>query len=148
DILNGIGAAATVGKVTSVDGDRLLAAVDGKPQGGDTSSVSVDETNSGDRVTMSVPALRELVKQQENEGNADTPANDTSQRTNSLPKGKKKPIGRPKESDPKHDERIFNAWKTKRYNTYAECASALGITGSKPERQVKLAVDRHRKRRN
>jgi hypothetical protein len=40
------------------------------------------------------------------------------------------------------DRQIANAWKTGRYKTYADLASTIGRT----KNQVKLAVDRYRKR--
>jgi hypothetical protein len=50
--------------------------------------------------------------------------------------------GRASDTDRKADNRIADAWKTGQYKTYAECGQALGMT----RRQVKTAVDRHRKR--
>ena len=50
--------------------------------------------------------------------------------------------GRRLESDPKEDERIYNAWKTGSYRKYEDLARELGL----PKRTVELAIDRHEKR--
>ncbi|HBI43531.1 MAG TPA: hypothetical protein DDY78_11855 [Planctomycetales bacterium] len=50
--------------------------------------------------------------------------------------------GRPADTDLKADAQIFSAWGSRRYKTYGECARALGLD----KREVKAAVDRHRKR--
>lgn len=52
--------------------------------------------------------------------------------------------GRPADTDPRQDERIHDAWETATYRTYAELANELGKT----KREVKLAIDRMRQRRN
>jgi hypothetical protein len=57
-------------------------------------------------------------------------------------KPKKAKRGRPKETNPKEDKRIYDAWKTRTYKTYAECAQAVGKSG----RETYLAVERHRAR--
>lgn len=49
--------------------------------------------------------------------------------------------GRPSDTDPKADKRVADAWGTGCYRTYEACGQALGMT----RRQVKLAIDRHRK---
>lgn len=50
--------------------------------------------------------------------------------------------GRPNDTDPKADQRIYDAWKTGEHKTYAD----LGRELSKTERQITLAIDRHKKR--
>jgi hypothetical protein len=54
----------------------------------------------------------------------------------------KRPRGRKHDTDPKADKRIFDAWQSGSHQTYAELAGTLGMR----EREVKLAIDRHRKR--
>jgi hypothetical protein len=49
--------------------------------------------------------------------------------------------GRPSDTDPREDQRIAEAWRTRQYATYEALASAIGKT----KRDVKLAIDRHRK---
>jgi hypothetical protein len=58
------------------------------------------------------------------------------------PKGKLKRRGRPADTDAKGDKRIFEAWNTGQYKGYADLARELGKT----EKEVSLAIDRHRKR--
>jgi hypothetical protein len=55
------------------------------------------------------------------------------------PKGKR---GRKSDTDPKADQRVADAWRTRQYRTYSECGRALGITC----KQVKEAIDRCRHR--
>lgn len=50
--------------------------------------------------------------------------------------------GRPADTNPTEDRRIYDAWKTGRLKTYAELAAELRL----PERDVRLALDRHKKR--
>jgi len=62
-----------------------------------------------------------------------------------VPNRKSKKVGkrgRPVDTDLKADERIMEAWSTGGYNTCEQLAKALG----KKKRDVKLALDRHRKR--
>jgi hypothetical protein len=56
---------------------------------------------------------------------------------------RRKRRGRPSDTDPKADKRIYDAWQTRQYKNYAELAVALSLS----EREVELAVDRVRKRR-
>ncbi len=46
--------------------------------------------------------------------------------------------------DPREDAKVYNAWATGRYLTYAACAAALG--GENTARTVETAVDRHEHR--
>jgi hypothetical protein len=50
--------------------------------------------------------------------------------------------GRPADTDPKKDEKIYDAWKSGHYKTYEDLARDLGKT----KYQIETAVDRHRKR--
>jgi hypothetical protein len=50
--------------------------------------------------------------------------------------------GRPVDTDPKADKRIFDAWSSGSYKTYEELASVLRMNKS----AVESAIDRHRKR--
>ncbi len=50
--------------------------------------------------------------------------------------------GRPVDTDPKEDKRIYEAWKTGRHKTYADCDRELGLTRG----ATYSAVERHRKR--
>jgi hypothetical protein len=60
-----------------------------------------------------------------------------------LPRGKPKgKRGRPRDTDQEEDRRILNAWDTGRHPTYAALARELHLT----ERDVKLAIDRQKKR--
>ena len=52
--------------------------------------------------------------------------------------------GAPVQFDPRDDTKVYNAWHTGQYRTYAECAKALGA-GSTPK-SVEKAIDRHEKR--
>jgi hypothetical protein len=73
----------------------------------------------------------------EGKGGADpTPA----QPKNSKPPKDKR--GRPADTDPKEDKRIFEAWKKRQYKTQADCDRALGL----PPGATYAAVERHRKR--
>jgi hypothetical protein len=56
-------------------------------------------------------------------------------------KGKRR-RGRKPDTDPKADKRIADAWGTQHYRTYADCARELGNSA----KEVKAALDRHRKR--
>jgi hypothetical protein len=60
----------------------------------------------------------------------------------SAPKRPKRPGGRPSDTDPKEDRRVAEAWRTGQYATYEQLANAIG----KERRDVKLAIDRDRKR--
>lgn len=53
-------------------------------------------------------------------------------------------VGRPADTDPKADQRVYNAWQTGTYIAYSALARELDMS----PRAVKLAIDRHRKRRN
>jgi hypothetical protein len=55
---------------------------------------------------------------------------------------RRKRRGRPQDTDPKADKRIFEAWHSGHYTTYDELACEL----HKTKREVQLAVERHRKR--
>jgi hypothetical protein len=57
------------------------------------------------------------------------------------PKGKRG-RGRKPDTSPKADKRVADAWATGQYKTYEGCGIALGMT----KKQVKDAIDRHRKR--
>jgi hypothetical protein len=50
--------------------------------------------------------------------------------------------GRKTDTDPTADRRVADAWQTGSYKDYEECGQALGMSG----REVKLAIDRDRKR--
>jgi hypothetical protein len=50
--------------------------------------------------------------------------------------------GRPAAIDPKADQRIYEAWKTRHYKTYDE----LAVASRQSKRAVQLAIERHRKR--
>lgn len=50
--------------------------------------------------------------------------------------------GRPRDTDPDDDRKIYEAWKTGCYKTRAECARAFSMTAQDARR----ALDRHRKR--
>lgn len=52
--------------------------------------------------------------------------------------------GRPQDTDPKADARVFDAWQTGNYKKFADLARELKIE----RRDVKLAIDRERKRRD
>ncbi len=75
--------------------------------------------------------------------NADSttpPADKTGQ---SEGNGRKlKPKSRRKRTDPKADKMLSEAWDTGQYKTHVDLAIAKGTTA----REVKLAIDRHRKR--
>jgi hypothetical protein len=55
---------------------------------------------------------------------------------------KKSGHGRPPDSDKRADQQIADAWKTRSYRTYEE----LGIQLHKSAKEIKSALDRHRKR--
>lgn len=55
----------------------------------------------------------------------------------------RRPGGRPVETDEKEDQRIAEAWGSNAYKTHESLARALGIS----KRAVKLAIDRHRHRK-
>lgn len=59
-----------------------------------------------------------------------------------LAKLSRKKKARKKRSDSNKDKQIFDAWKTGRYNRYAELAREMEID----EEEVKYALDRHRHR--
>ena len=61
-----------------------------------------------------------------------------------LPKKAKSRRGAPIQHDPRKDAKIYDAWKSERYRTFADCANVLG--GEHTAESVKLAVDRHEKR--
>lgn len=63
---------------------------------------------------------------------------DTAARSVSIPTKR----GRPADTDPARDARWSDAWGSGRYKTYADCAREFSTTG----RDLKLALDRHRKR--
>ena len=54
----------------------------------------------------------------------------------------KRCAGRPVETDPARDRRLFEAWHTGSYRTFEQLARAMNLT----DRQVRLAIDRHKKR--
>lgn len=56
----------------------------------------------------------------------------------------RKKRGAPVIYDPRNDAKIFAAWSTGIYNTYAECAKQMGAGHS--EESIKLAIDRHSQR--
>jgi hypothetical protein len=64
----------------------------------------------------------------------------TGQEAGSHKKHRKR--GRPTDTDPKADEKIWDAWRTGEYKTYEGLARAF----TKPMRDVRAALERHRKR--
>ena len=56
----------------------------------------------------------------------------------------KKKRGRPTDTNHDKDKQIWEAWKMKQFRTYEDFAQATGME----ERDVRLAVDRHEKRRS
>lgn len=50
--------------------------------------------------------------------------------------------GRPQSSDPKADQKVYDAWRTRGWRTFEELGSVLGMS----HYDVRRAVDRHRKR--
>jgi len=54
----------------------------------------------------------------------------------------RRPGGRPSDTDHKADKRVFDAWKSGHYRTYADCARELNMSTE----DVSLAVDRHEHR--
>jgi hypothetical protein len=61
--------------------------------------------------------------------------------TRKAAKPKRKP-GRKPQYEAKKDKQIFDAWKSGRYRVYADLAQELHLK----RRDVKLAIDRHKKR--
>jgi len=55
---------------------------------------------------------------------------------------KRRKCGRPTDTDPKADQRIFDAWQSGQHRTYEDLARLMG----KKTREVSAAIDRHRKR--
>jgi hypothetical protein len=49
---------------------------------------------------------------------------------------------RPVDTDARADKRVYEAWKSRRYKNYSDLARELKMS----ERDVKMAIDRHRKR--
>lgn len=61
--------------------------------------------------------------------------------------GKTQRRGRPADTDPKADQRIYDAWQTGRYKDYSELAATLSTSDTPMTRRgVEAAIDRHRKR--
>jgi len=58
------------------------------------------------------------------------------------PVNRKKHRGRPADTDPGADKRIYDAWKSGQYKRYADLAQVLKLR----EKDVARAIDRHRKR--
>ena len=77
------------------------------------------------------------VKPEQGEGNGGAGSTPKKARSTKTPRR-----GRPVDTDPKADKRVYEAWKTGRYNTQADCARELGME----EKQAKDAIERHRKR--
>ena len=67
---------------------------------------------------------------------------DRDEQKKEVPTDRRGKPGRKRDTDPKADKKIAEAWQTGRYKTHAELGKELG----KSERDVKLALDRHRKR--
>lgn len=63
-------------------------------------------------------------------------------KTNGKSKAKKKPKGRPSDTDHDQDRRIWEAWETGRYRTFADLAKEFRMDTD----EVKAAKERHRKR--
>ncbi len=59
-----------------------------------------------------------------------------------FPKQKRRKRGRPSDTDPKKDKRLYDAWQTGHYNTFSDLAREKRME----KRDVKLAIDRHRHR--
>jgi len=59
-----------------------------------------------------------------------------------LQQVKRKRRGRKRDTDVRLDQRIFEAWESGYYKSYAQLGQAFELT----PRQVRLAIDRHRKR--
>jgi hypothetical protein len=58
------------------------------------------------------------------------------------PKEGQRGRGRPRDTDPQVDQRIWDAWKSGEHKTYDDLARLLGTSA----REVELAIDRHRRR--
>lgn len=67
---------------------------------------------------------------------------DEEARENKSPKGAKRRRGRPRDTDPKADQKIWNAWQTGEHKTYDDLARLLRTS----EAEIARAVDRHRRR--
>jgi hypothetical protein len=57
-------------------------------------------------------------------------------------KAKRCKRGRPPDTDPKADKRIWDAWQSGQYKTYGDLARELRIS----DRAAETGIDRHRKR--
>ncbi len=79
----------------------------------------------------SIPGQKGTGQKKEGESNTPLGANLTRRRR-----------GRPRDTDLQADRLIFNAWRTRQYKTYADLAREL----NKSTREVRAAIDRHRKR--
>jgi hypothetical protein len=100
--------------------------------------------NALERARQSVtPDERAAKTEPSSHSDAPSPSEPTESLTPSNLKARR-PGGRPPDTDPKKDFKIAEAWLTRRYATYQDLASALRI----PEREVRLAIDRHRHRKS
>lgn len=82
---------------------------------------------------------------------ATSPAPPDTDGSNAAPRGRKqaRKRGRPPDTNQQQDRTIAEAWRTKKYNSIADLANALGFKpDGKPHtvRDVELAIDRERKR--
>lgn len=90
--------------------------------------------------SMPAPTVTDVPVNGTSNADSTPPADKTGQ---SEGNGRKpKPKSRHKRTDPKADKMLSEAWDTGQYKTHADLAIAKGTT----TREVKLAIDRYRKR--
>jgi len=70
------------------------------------------------------------------------PSSRTAKMPSPLVPRRRRRGGRPRDTDAKQDKRIADAWQTGRFAGYDDLARELGKT----KRDVRMALDRHRKR--
>jgi hypothetical protein len=137
---------------------RLTEALDtasATPQAGYRRTV-IDLTPQAGYTRTAIDLLRRIQAQHTGDGakeGDETASLPGSQGENTLPllnevaiQGGEQPKrpgrGRPIDTSPQADAKITEAWETGRYQTYDQLAREKGIT----KRDVKLSIDRHRKR--
>lgn len=83
---------------------------------------------------------------------ATSPAPPDTDGSNAAPSGRKqaRKRGRPQDTNKQQDRRIAEAWRTKQHDSLADLANTLGLKSdgeAHTVRDVQLAIDRERKRR-
>lgn len=128
------------GEAPDVRGSKAALAMGQKAMGIANKTLGVTSPPTPVQEVSEPPAPDQPIgKTDEGQGNAGA---DTAPGEPNDDKSAKRKRGRPPDTDPKEDKRIYEAWKTGQHKTKPDCDCALGL----PAGTTYTACERHRKR--